>query len=107
MLILSTSLFLLSAHKIITKGAKNMKDNKNTVKKHTNDNTSVFPRVVAYSNRQAIISGCDTILEYGEKEIRLDCKKVTLTLKGTDLVIDSYLSDEVRVSGIIALIEFT
>lgn len=84
-----------------------MKDNKIGIKKQVSDNISVFPRITAYSNRQVIVGGCEKILEYGESEIQLDCKKVTVILKGSDLIIDSYLSDEVRISGIILLIEFT
>lgn len=77
----------------------------NEIKREASENSSVFPRIMMFSNREAIISGCKSITEYDRGEICLDCKKVTVKFSGTDMVIDSYISEEVRISGIIAGME--
>lgn len=77
----------------------------NEIKKETSENSSVFPRIMMFSNREAIVSGCKSITEYGNEQICLDCKKITVKFCGTDMVIDSYLSEEVRISGFITGME--
>lgn len=86
---------------------KGLKDKLREIKSESFENSPVFPRIMMYSNREVIICGCGGITEYSEKEIRLDCNNVTLIFMGVDMIIDSYVTDEVRISGIITGMEFS
>lgn len=57
-------------------------------------------------NSEAVIQGCQGILEYNENCIRLNLGKRSVLFRGTDLVMKSYTIEQIIVEGSFAAIEF-
>ncbi len=57
-------------------------------------------------NREAVIEGCKSVLEYDDGLIRLDLGKNSIRFMGNDLVIRSLSVDRAVITGYILSIEF-
>ena len=64
------------------------------------------PCVELNANRQAIIEGCEGILEYNATTVRLNCKSMVLLLQGFDLCLEHLSTTQVCVSGTICALQF-
>ena len=64
------------------------------------------PRVELCADQQALIEGCEGILEYSETRVRLNCKTTVLELQGFDLCLNHLSSSQVFVSGQLTLLQF-
>ena len=56
--------------------------------------------------RNLTVGGCRGISEYGENEIRLTLYRGVLSVRGSELLCDSYLNGAVAISGNIVCVEF-
>ena len=64
------------------------------------------PCVELNANRQAIIEGCEGIVEYSASTVKLNCKSMVLLLQGFDLCLEHLSSTQVCVSGTICTLQF-
>ena len=78
---------------------------RNVRKKQTNEE-NVKGRVVLYGNRHAIVEGCKGVVDYSEEFLKLDLGKLVLKINGRDLVIESYVYEELELKGEIVSVEF-
>ncbi len=78
---------------------------RNVRKKQTNEE-NVKGSVVLYGNRQAIVEGCKGVVDYSEEFLKLDLGKLVLKINGRDLVIESYVYEELELKGEIVSVEF-
>ena len=67
---------------------------------------SGMPQLELFGNREAIIDGCQGILEYDENVIRLTTGKMSIKFTGRTLQIKVLTHDSAVVSGFITNIEF-
>lgn len=65
------------------------------------------PRFEMHSNREVIVEGCKSILEYDEDIIKLNTGKLIVTFLGRNLAIKCLTLDSLIVNGFITNIEFT
>lgn len=65
------------------------------------------PRVELCANKQALIEGCEGILEYSETCVKLNCKTVVLELQGFGLCLDNLSGSQICVSGQVTLLRFS
>ncbi len=59
-----------------------------------------------FSNKNAIVEGCKSIIDYGENYIKLKIKKGFLTLSGSEFIISSFEEERINIKGNISSIEF-
>ncbi len=59
-----------------------------------------------FSNKNAIVEGCKSIIDYGENYIKLKIKKGFLTLSGSEFIISSFEEEKIVIKGNISSIEF-
>jgi len=64
------------------------------------------PRVELSANKQAVIEGCDGIVEYSETCVKLNCKTMLVALQGFELCLNYLSSSQVCVSGQLTLLQF-
>lgn len=57
-------------------------------------------------NREAVVEGCQGILEYGEDTVRLSTEGMVIRFTGRDLQIRCMTQDSAVVTGFITSIEF-
>jgi sporulation protein YqfC len=76
------------------------------VRKNQTKEESVKGSVVLYGNKQAIIEGCKGVVDYCEEFLKLDLGKLVLKISGRDLVIESYVYEELELKGEIVSVEF-
>ena len=76
------------------------------VRKNQTKEESVKGGVVLYGNKQAIIEGCKGVVDYCEEFLKLDLGKLVLKISGRDLVIESYVYEELELKGEIVSVEF-
>ena len=69
-------------------------------------NESGEATVELYSDREAVISGCKSVLDYTENGIELNMGDRLLHIKGEDLVIRTFVFEQIDVSGKIKSLEF-
>ncbi len=69
--------------------------------------SSLTPRIEIHSNKEAIIEGCKSILEYDENIIKLNTGKLIVTFWGKDLIIKCLTPDSLIVDGFLTNIEFS
>ena len=60
-----------------------------------------------HSNRQAILEGCQGVVEYNSDLVTLKCGKQTVSLIGTDFEILSFFDDMIVICGRISSVEFS
>ena len=59
-----------------------------------------------YGNKQIIVDGCKGVIDYNEDFLKLDLGKIILKVTGRNLVIDSYIYEQVDLKGEIVSVEF-
>lgn len=65
------------------------------------------PKIEMSGNREIIIDGCKGVVEYSENSIKLNLGETVLTLSGNGLIINSFDSSIVVITGQISDISFT
>ncbi len=65
------------------------------------------PKIEMTGNREIIIDGCKGVVEYSENLIKLNLGETVLALSGDGLVINSFDSSIVVITGQISDISFT
>ena len=68
---------------------------------------TALPQIELSGNREAVIEGCQGILEYDENIVRLNLGKMIVRFTGLDLTIKCMNGESSIVSGTITAIEFT
>lgn len=83
------------------------------VKKKKGKNDSRFininliePRLEMLSNREIIIDGCKGVIEYEENMIKLNIGKISVSIGGDGLIINSFENEVAVISGQIIEIAF-
>ena len=66
-----------------------------------------LPHIELTGNREILIDGVRSILEYGETCVVLECNKISVRITGTNVCIDRYIADTAVVSGILSEISFS
>ncbi len=64
-------------------------------------------QITLLSNREAVVEGCENIMELEEDRIRLQCKGLQVLLRGTDLQLCSLTEDTATVQGTIVGVEYS
>lgn len=59
-----------------------------------------------FGNNQIIVDGCKGVIDYNEDFLKLDLGKIILKVTGRNLVIDSYIYEQVDLKGEIVSVEF-
>lgn len=59
-----------------------------------------------FGNRRVIVEGCKGVIDYSEDFLKLDLGNIALKIVGKNLVIDSFIYEELDLKGEIALVEF-
>lgn len=66
-----------------------------------------LPRIVMLSNEEVYIENYKGIVNYTDKEIRLNTNKIPLKITGSSLEIAQITADDVTITGKICTIEFS
>ena len=64
-------------------------------------------QITLLSNREAVVEGCENIMELEEDRIRLQCKGLQVLFRGTDLQLCSLTEDTATVQGTIVGVEYS
>lgn len=67
---------------------------------------SIRGNIELYGNKQVIIEGCKGVVDYCEDFLKLDLGNMTLKVTGRDLVIESYIYEQIDLKGEIVSVEF-
>jgi sporulation protein YqfC len=59
-----------------------------------------------YGNKQVIIEGAIAVVDYSEDFLKIDLGNICLKITGTNLVIESFIYEQVDVKGEIVALEF-
>ena len=59
-----------------------------------------------FGNKQIIVDGCKGVIDYNEDFLKLDLGKIVLKVTGRNLIIDSYIYEQVDLKGEIVSVEF-
>ncbi len=70
------------------------------------DTVSGYAHIEISGNREAIIEGCQGVLEYGDSVIALNTGKLTVRVCGCELTIVSMQSGQAVIKGIITSVEY-
>ena len=65
-----------------------------------------IPDVEILGNGECYVIGCLTILEYGDETVSFDSGSVTVTVRGSGLLLSEFRSGCMRVKGEIASVSF-
>ena len=65
-----------------------------------------LPRIVMLSNEEVYIENYKGIVNYNDKEFRLNTNRIPIKITGTGLEIAQITADDVTISGKICTIEF-
>lgn len=68
--------------------------------------STLTPHFEIHANREVIVEGCKSILEYDENVIKLDTGRLIVTFLGHGLSIRCLTPDSLIVDGLITNIEF-
>ena len=52
-----------------------------------------------FGNKQIIVDGCKGVIDYNEDFLKLDLGKIVLKVTGRNLIIDSYIYEQVDLKG--------
>ena len=58
-------------------------------------------------NREAMVDGCQGILQYTDSAIRLSTGRLIVRFTGSELRVCAMQSGQIRISGLIAAVDFT
>lgn len=64
------------------------------------------PHIQLSTNREAIVDGCRGVIDYCEDKIKLNLGKGTVTFKGRNLQITSYIQSQAVINGFIISLDF-
>lgn len=67
---------------------------------------NVKGNIELFGNRRVIVEGCKGVIDYSEDFLKLDLGNIALKIVGKNLVIDSFIYEELDLKGEIALVEF-
>lgn len=67
---------------------------------------SGFNHIELFGNREAIVNGCEGILEYGDEKIKINMGKNTIMFTGSDLCMKEYGASQAKISGVILTVDF-
>lgn len=67
---------------------------------------SIGGNIELYGNKQIIIEGCKGVIDYCEDFLKLDLGSITLKVTGRDLIIESYIYEQIDLKGEIVSVEF-
>ncbi|MBR6551334.1 MAG: YabP/YqfC family sporulation protein [Clostridia bacterium] len=59
-----------------------------------------------YGNKQVIIEGAKGVVDYSEDFLKIDLGNICIKITGTNLVIESFIYEQVDVKGEIVALEF-
>ena len=59
-----------------------------------------------FGNKQIIVDGCKGVIDYNEDFLKLDLGKIVLKVTGRNLIIDSYIYEQIDLKGEIVSVEF-
>ena len=76
------------------------------MKKKAVKNESVKGNVELYGNKRIIVESCKGVVDYCEDFLKLDLGELILKISGRDLVIESYVYEEIELKGEIVSLEF-
>lgn len=65
------------------------------------------PAIELVSNKEAMIEGCSGIVEYNDTLVTVNCKKITVSIEGTDINLKTLASDIIEVTGTFSNISFS
>ena len=65
-----------------------------------------FNHIELFGNREAVVNGCEGILEYSEEKIKINMGKNTILFSGCDMCMREYGPSRAKITGMIASIEF-
>ncbi|MDR0314881.1 MAG: YabP/YqfC family sporulation protein [Oscillospiraceae bacterium] len=94
--------------------ARREEDTKKNRMKMISDNLQVpsmavlgMSHIEIMGNNEVVIEGCKGVLEYSDDSIRLNLGKNEVQFSGTDLVIKTYINEQVLIDGNILTIDFS
>ena len=67
---------------------------------------NVKGNIELFGNRRVIVEGCKGVIDYSEDFLKLDLGNIALKIVGKNLVIDSFIYEELDLKGEIVLVEF-
>jgi len=67
---------------------------------------SIGGNIELYGNKQIIVEGCKGVIDYCEDFLKLDLGNITLKVTGRDLIIESYIYEQIDLKGEIVSVEF-
>lgn len=67
---------------------------------------SGFNHIEFFGNREAVVNGCEGILEYSGEKIKINIGKNTIQFNGSNLCIREYGTSQAKISGVIMTVEF-
>ena len=67
---------------------------------------SVNGNIELYGNKQIIIDGAKGVIDYSEDFLKIDLGNICLKISGQNLVIESFIYEQIEVKGEIVTVEF-
>lgn len=67
---------------------------------------SVNGNIELYGNKQIIIDGAKGVIDYSEDFLKIDLGNICLKISGRNLVIESFIYEQIEVKGEIVTVEF-
>lgn len=67
---------------------------------------SIKGNIELYGNKQVIVEGCKGVVDYCEDFLKLDLGNIILKITGSNLIIESYIYEQIDLKGEIFSVEF-
>lgn len=67
---------------------------------------SVNGNIELYGNKQIIIDGAKGVIDYSEDFLKIDLGNICLKISGRNLVIETFIYEQIEVKGEIVTVEF-
>jgi sporulation protein YqfC len=67
---------------------------------------SVSGNIELYGNKKLIAEGCKCVVDYSEEFLKIDLGNIILKVTGRDLMIESYIYEQIELKGEIVSVEF-
>ena len=67
---------------------------------------SVNGNIELFGNKQVIIDGAKGVIDYSEDFLKIDLGNICLKISGRNLVIESFIYEQIDVKGEIVTVEF-
>ena len=67
---------------------------------------SVNGNIELFGNKQVIIDGAKGVIDYSENFLKIDLGNICLKISGHNLVIESFIYEQIDVKGEIVALEF-